>query len=249
MNISADIKPEAIRTAWLLGEDAPGILARAHVAVFGVGGVGGFACEALARAGVGTLELIDNDTVSLSNINRQLIALHSTVGRLKVDVMAERIRDINPDCRVITHPCFYQPGDTETFPLTGLDYLVDAIDTVGAKIDLAVRAKAMQIPIIAAMGAGNKLDPARFEVADLAKTSVCPLARVMRIELRKRGIQHMKVVYSREEARRPEVAEQKNAGTRSIAPGSVPFVPGVVGMILAGEVIRDLLDSGRKNTV
>ena len=229
------------RTAMLLGEAAIERLANARVAVFGIGGVGGYLAEALARAGVGALDLIDNDTVSVSNINRQIIALHSTVGRLKVEVMAERIRDINPDCRVRALPLFYLPEQADQFDFSQYDYIADAIDTVSAKIDLAVRAHEAGIPIISAMGAGNKLDAAAFEVADLSKTSVCPLARVMRIELRKRGINHMKVVYSKEEPRTPLGGQIANESTpRRATPGSVSFVPGAAGLIMAGEIIKDL---------
>lgn len=229
------------RTAMLLGEAAIERLANARVAIFGVGGVGGYLAEALARAGVGALDLIDNDTVSVSNINRQIIALRSTVGRLKVEVMAERIRDINPDCRVRALPLFYLPEQADQFDFSQYDYIADAIDTVSAKIDLAVRAHEAGIPIISAMGAGNKLDAAAFEVADLSKTSVCPLARVMRIELRKRGINHMKVVYSKEEPRTPLGGQTANESTpRRATPGSVSFVPGAAGLIMAGEIIKDL---------
>jgi tRNA A37 threonylcarbamoyladenosine dehydratase len=208
----------------LLGEEAVHRLIGARVAIFGVGGVGGYVAEALARAGIGALDLIDSDTVSVSNINRQIIALHSTVGRPKVEVMAERIRDINPDCRVRTFPLFYLPETADQFDFSDYDYIADAIDTVSAKIDLAVRAQQAGVPIIAAMGAGNKLDASAFEVADLSKTSVCPLARIMRIELRKRGIHHMKVVYSKEEpAVTPPASEQ---GARRSIPASISFVPG-----------------------
>ena len=226
------------RTALLLGEQAVEKLASARVAVFGIGGVGGYVAEALARAGVGALDLIDNDTVSLSNLNRQIIALHSTVGRLKVDVMAERIRDINPDCRVRALPTFYLPEKAAEFDFSCYDYIADAIDTVSAKLDLAVRAHEAGVPIIAAMGAGNKLDASAFEVADIAKTSVCPLARVMRIELRRRGIHHMKVVYSKEEPLVPTVTLPDPH--RRQTPGSVSFVPGAAGLIMAGEIIKDL---------
>ena len=228
------------RTAMLLGEEAVEKLASARVAIFGVGGVGGYVAEALARAGVGAIDLIDNDTVSLSNLNRQIIALHSTVGRLKVEVMAERIRDINPDCRVRALPLFYLPESASAFDFTSYDYIADAIDTVSAKLDLAVRAYEANTPIIAAMGAGNKLDASAFEVADIAKTSVCPLARVMRIELRKRGINHMKVVYSKEEPHTPQGEQASDAAGRRATPGSVSFVPGAAGLVMAGEIIKDL---------
>ncbi len=226
------------RTSMLLGEEAVHRLIGARVAIFGIGGVGGYVAEALARAGVGALDLIDSDTVSVSNINRQIIALHSTVGRPKVEVMAERIRDINPDCRVRTFPLFYLPETADQFDFSDYDYIADAIDTVSAKIDLAVRAQQAGVPIIAAMGAGNKLDASAFEVADLSKTSVCPLARIMRVELRKRGIHHMKVVYSKEEpVVTPTASEQ---GVRRSIPASISFVPGAAGLMMAGQIIRDL---------
>lgn len=234
-------KEEQKRTAMLLGLDGVERLARARVAVFGVGGVGGYACEALARAGVGALDLFDMDTVSLSNINRQIVALHSTVGRYKTEVMAERIKDINADCAVTVHNVFYLPENAEQFPLEIYDYVVDAVDTVAAKIELALRAKAADVPLISAMGAGNKLDPTKFAVTDLAKTSGCPLARVMRRELKIRGINHLKVVYSTEPvASVAEDAPVEISGSGKRAPGSVSYVPSVAGLILAGEVIRDL---------
>ena len=239
-------KEEFSRTEQLIGTEGVDRLAGAHVAVFGVGGVGGYACEALARAGVGALDLFDMDTVSLSNINRQIVALHSTVGRYKTEVMAERIKDINPDCAVTVHNVFYLPENAEEFPLEGYDYVVDAVDTVAAKIELALRAKAAGVPLISAMGAGNKLDPTRFAVTDISKTAGCPLARVMRRELKIRGIAHLKVVYSTEPAA-PLAAdapvEEKTPGKR--APGSLSFVPSVAGLILAGEVIKDLVGSGK----
>lgn len=225
------------RTAALIGTAALDRLNQARVAVFGIGGVGGYVAEALARAGVGALDLIDGDTVSLSNVNRQIIALHSTVGRPKVDVMAERIRDINPDCAVRTYPCFYLPETADAFDLSLYDYIADAVDTVSAKLELAVRATALGTPIISAMGAGNKLDPCAFEVADISKTSVCPLARAMRVELRRRGIRHLKVVYSKEEPVTSGTAEE--AAPRR-TPASISFVPGAMGLIMAGQIIRDL---------
>lgn len=228
-------KEEHIRSAMLLGEVAIERLAAAKVAVFGVGGVGGYVCEALARAGVGELHLFDNDTVSLSNINRQIVALHSTVGRPKVEVMRERILDINPDCRVVTHQIFYMPENADDFPLSGFDYVADAIDTVSAKIELAVRATTAGVPLISAMGTGNKLDATRFCVTDLSNTSGCPLARVMRRELKARGITHLKVVYSTEEAKKPIVLTEEK-GVR-IPPASLPFVPPVAGLLMAGEII------------
>ncbi len=231
------VKEEFIRSAMLLGEDAIKKLTAAKVAVFGVGGVGGYVCEALARAGVGELHLFDNDVVSLSNINRQIIALHSTVGCPKVEVMRERILDINPDCRVVAHQVFYLPENANDFPLSEFDYVADAIDTVSAKIELAVRATAAGIPLISAMGTGNKLDATRFTVTDLAKTSGCPLARVMRRELKARGITHLKVVYSTEEAKKPLFAPD---GGERIPPASLPYVPPVAGLIMAGEIIRTI---------
>lgn len=218
------------RTALLLGEDAVLGLHNKRVAVFGVGGVGGYVVEALARAGVGTLDLIDKDTVVYSNINRQIIATHATVGRAKVEVARERVLSINPKAKVNAYEVFFLPDTEHMFHFEDYDYIVDAIDNVTGKLTLCQKAKDANVPIICAMGAGNKLDPTRFEVADISKTSVCPLAKVMRRELKKRGIDHVKVVYSKEEA-------QKN-DTNVI--GSLPFVPSVMGLIIAGEVIKDL---------
>ena len=230
------------RTAILLGAEAVEKLNRARVAVFGIGGVGGYTVEALARCGVGSLDLIDSDTVSVSNINRQILATHSTVGRLKVDVARDRVLDINPDCVVRTYPCFYLPDTADQFDFTQYDYIVDCIDTVTGKLQLVERAVAAGTPIICSMGTGNKLDPAAFQVADISKTSMCPLARIMRKELKKRGIDHIKVVYSQEEALAPAVDEEelKRTGKRQI-PGSVAFVPGAAGLVLAGEVVKDLI--------
>ena len=227
------------RTELLLGGDAMERLYHARVAVFGVGGVGGYAVEALARSGIGALDLVDSDCVSESNINRQIIALHSTIGQRKVDAAAARIRDINPRCVVRTYPIFYLPETAEQFDFSAYDYVVDAIDTVSGKIELVLRAQASGVPIICSMGAGNKLDPTAFEVADIYKTSVCPLARIMRRELKKRGVRHLKVVYSREEAITP-AADPSPDGVRRQTPGSAAFVPSVAGLILAGEVIKDL---------
>lgn len=225
------IREEMIRTAALLGGGACDKLKNARVAVFGVGGVGGFLCEALARAGVGALDIYDADTVSLSNINRQIIALHSTVGRPKVEVMKARIADINPDCIVTAHEVFYLPENADEFPLDGCDYIADAVDTVAAKVELAVRADRLGIPIISAMGAGNKLDPTRFEVTSLDKTQTCPLARSMRKILREKGLdKKVKVVYSQEPARKNDMG----------VIGSISFVPSVAGLIMAGEIIKDL---------
>lgn len=229
------------RTAMLLGEDGVKRLRAARVALFGVGGVGSFAAEALVRAGVGALDLFDNDTVAPSNLNRQLIALHSTIGSYKVDAAKARLLDINPDAQIGAHRLFYLPETADRVDLSRYSYVVDCIDTVSAKIELAVRANALHIPIIACMGTGNKLDPTAFEVADIEKTTVCPLARVMRRELRKRGVLHLKVVYSREVPREPLFQEPETSGSaRRSTPGSVPFCPSVAGLILAGEVIRDL---------
>lgn len=232
---------EFIRTRMLLGNEAMERLEKARVAVFGIGGVGGYTVEALARAGIGQLDLIDSDTVSISNLNRQLLATHSTVGMLKVEAAKARVLDINPRAVVRTYPVFYTPETADGFDFTRYDYIVDAIDTVTGKLALVERAVAAGTPIICCMGTGNKLDPSRFEVTDISKTSMCPLARVMRKELGKRGIRHLKVVYSQEEALTPTGWEEEAAaiGKRQI-PGSVSFVPGAAGLILAGEVIRDI---------
>ncbi len=234
---------EFSRSALLLGDDGIEKLKKARVAVFGVGGVGSYAVEALARSGVGALDLIDDDVVSLTNINRQLIALHSTIGRAKTEAAAERIADINPECRVRTYRTFYTPETAAEFDFSEYDYIIDAIDTVSGKIALAVQAQEAGVPIISAMGAGNKLDPTAFEVADIYKTSVCPLARVMRRELKKRGVKKLKAVYSREEAMKPkgDTQEEGAAHKKRQTPGSVAFVPSVAGLIIAGEVIKDLI--------
>ena len=231
---------EFSRTAMLIGDEAVARLNHCKVAVFGLGGVGSFVVEALARSGVGHLVLIDSDKVCLTNLNRQLLALHSTIGRPKVDVMRERIHDINPRIVVETHQVFYLPETSEGLLDPDLDYIVDAIDTVSAKIDLVVRAKAMGIPIISCMGAGNKLDPTRFEVADIYETSICPLSKVMRRELKKRQVDSLKVVYSKEE---PIVLDLQGTpvGHHKRVPGSIAFVPSVAGLIMAGEVIKDLI--------
>ena len=236
------MREEFVRTAMLLGEEAIEKLQKARVAVFGVGGVGGYAVEALARCGVGALDLIDSDTVSRSNINRQILATYSTVGMLKVEAAKNRVLDINPECVVTTYPIFYLPETAEQFDFTRYDYIVDCIDTVTGKLQLVERAVAAGTPIICSMGTGNKLDPSAFRVADIAKTSMCPLARIMRKELKKRGIDHIKVVYSQEEALTPAVDEEelKRTGKRQI-PGSVAFVPGAAGLVLAGEVVKDLI--------
>ena len=229
-------REETLRTAMLLGESGVEKLANAHVAVFGVGGVGGYLCEALARAGVGKLTLFDSDTVSLSNINRQIIALHSTVGLPKVEVMAERIRDINPLCQVITHQTFYLPENAETYPLEGYTYIADAVDTVAAKIELAVRCEAAGTPLIAAMGAGNKLHPEAFRISDISKTETDPLARIMRRELKKRGIKKLLCVWSDES---PVPASIVGDDGRP-APASIACTPSAMGLIMAGEIIRRL---------
>ena len=235
------MKEQFLRTAMLLGEEAVARLQKARVAVFGIGGVGGYTVEALARAGIGQLDLIDNDDVSRSNINRQLLATHSTVGMAKVEAARARILDINPDCIVRTHQVFYTPETADRFDFKDYDYIVDAIDTVTGKLALVERAAEAGTPIICCMGTGNKLDASAFQVADISKTSMCPLARIMRKELGKRGIRHLKVVYSQEEALSPTGWEEEAAalGKRQI-PGSVSFVPGAAGLILAGEVIRDI---------
>ena len=266
------------RTELLLGKENMEKLASARVCIFGIGGVGGYVAEALARSGVGYLELVDNDVVALSNLNRQIVATHDTLGRYKVDVMKDRILSINPEAEVVTHRCFYLPETQSQFDFTKYDYVVDAIDTVAGKISLALQAEASGTPIISSMGAGNKLDPTAFQVTDIYRTSVCPLARVMRKELKKRGVKKLKVVYSRE---LPIVQQQKleeatglccsenaeadtglshtsvtlpnatdssevqaetlSASSRRSIPGSVSFVPSVAGLIIAGEVVKDLI--------
>ena len=230
------------RTEWLLGSGAMEKLQNARVAVFGVGGVGGYVVEALARSGVGELHLIDDDTVSESNINRQIIALHSTIGQYKTDVAAARVNDINPNCKTYTYHLFFTPETANEVDFSGFDYVVDAIDTVAGKIEIIARAKAQNIPVISSMGAGNKLNATAFEVADISKTSVCPLARTMRKELKSRGIENVKVVYSKEEPIKPQLQDGQElpAGKKSV-PGSIAFVPSVVGLIVAGEVIKDLI--------
>ena len=236
------MKEELLRTAMLLGEGAVEKLTKARVAIFGIGGVGGYTLEALARAGVGQLDLIDSDTVSRSNINRQILATQSTVGMPKVEAGRHRVLDINPDCQVRSWEIFYTPETADQFDFTEYDYIVDAIDTVTGKLQLVKAAQEAGTPIISCMGTGNKLDASAFEVSDISKTTMCPLARIMRKELNKRGIKHLKVVYSKEEALSPTGWEEeaKLLGKRQI-PGSVAFVPGAAGLILAGEVIKDLV--------
>ncbi len=243
------------RAELLLGKAALDLLHRSRVAIFGIGGVGSYTVEALARTGVGHFTLVDDDLVCLTNINRQLIALHSTVGLPKAEVMAERVRDINPVAQVESFKTFYLPENADAFDLSRYDYVVDAVDTVSAKVELAVRARQAGVPLISCMGAGNKLDPARFEVADLFATSVCPLCKVMRKELKRRGVESLKVVYSRElpldgggNPLRPPTSDLRpptSVPFRRI-PGSVAFVPSVAGLILAGEVIRDLTAGTRR---
>lgn len=231
------MKKQHERTALLVGEQGLHILGKAKVAVFGIGGVGGYVAEALARAGVGTIDLIDKDIVDETNLNRQIIALHTTIGMDKVEAMADRIHQIDPDIIVNAHKMFYLPETAATLPLAEYDYIVDAIDNVTAKLELAVRAADVKVPLISSMGTGNKLDASGFEIADITKTSGCPLAKVMRKELKERGIKHLKVVYS-------SAIPSKNR-----PPGSISFVPPVAGLLMAGEVVRDLLITGGQNHV
>ena len=235
------MREQFIRTEMLLGAEALARLQRARVALFGLGGVGGYALEALARSGIGQLDLIDSDTVSVSNLNRQILATHATIGMSKAEAGRRRGLDINPDCVVRAYSVFYTPDTAGSFDFSRYDYVVDAIDTVTGKLALVQQAHEAAVPIISCMGTGNKLDASRLEVADISKTSMCPLARVMRRELGKRGIRHLKVVYSKEEALTPTGWEEEAAalGKRQI-PGSAAFVPGAAGLILAGEVVRDL---------
>lgn len=235
-------KEQFERTKRLLGEQAMERLYKARVAVFGIGGVGGFAVEALARSGVGTLDLIDSDTVCESNLNRQIIATRSALGRSKTQVMRERILDINPEAVVHVHNCFFLPENAGEFPFSEYDYVVDAVDTVTAKLELILRAKEAKTPVISCMGAGNKLDPTGFKVADIYQTKVCPLAKVMRRELKKRGVKALKVVYSEELPLEPaaQLSAPRETSARRSTPGSIAFVPSVAGLILAGEVIKDI---------
>ncbi len=223
------------RTELLIGKEALEILSKARIAVFGIGGVGGYTVEALVRSGIQHIDIIDNDTVCLTNLNRQIIATHSSIGKYKVDVMKERILDINPQAEVNVHKCFYLPETSSLFDFTAYDYIVDAVDTVTAKINLILQAKEAGTKIISSMGAGNKLDPTQFMVADISQTSVCPLARVMRQECKKRKIKDVKVVYSTEKALRP-IGDMEEPDV----PGSTAFVPSVAGLIIAGEIIKDL---------
>lgn len=239
------MREELIRTELLMGSQALERLRTSRVCVFGVGGVGGYVVEALARSGVGEIHIVDNDDVALSNINRQIIALHSTVGRSKVDVFKERILDINPDTKVIVHKCFYLPDNSEEFDFASFDYVVDAIDTVTAKIDIIVKCTELGTPVISSMGTGNKLDPGRVKVTDIYKTEIDPLAKVMRRELKKRGIKKLKVVYSDENPISPdeELVKEELAKTDSLRrsiPGSSAFVPPVAGLFIAREVVMDI---------
>ncbi|MCR4706291.1 MAG: tRNA threonylcarbamoyladenosine dehydratase [Lachnospiraceae bacterium] len=242
------------RTELLLGSDAMESLQKKRVAVFGIGGVGGYVCEALVRSGIGAFDLVDDDKVCLTNLNRQIIATRKTVGKYKTEVMKERMLEINPDVKVTIHNCFFLPENADTFPFDEYDYVVDAVDTVTAKIELIMRSQKQGVPVISAMGAGNKLDAGRMQIADIYKTKTCPLARVMRRELKKRGIEHLKVVYSDEQPIRPledmsiscrtncicpPGAQHKCTERRDI-PGSTAFVPAVAGLLIAGEIVRDL---------
>ena len=243
------------RTELLLGKDAMEKLRGLRVAVFGIGGVGGYVCEALVRSGVGAFDLIDDDKVCLTNLNRQIIATRSTVGKYKTEVMKERMLDINPEVKVETHQCFFLPENADAFPFEEYDYVVDAVDTVTAKLELVMKCKEKNVPIISSMGAGNKLDASQFRVADIYKTKVCPLAKVMRRELKKRGVKKLKVVYSEEQPIRPVDDMAISCRTHCICPpgaahkcterrdipGSVAFVPSVAGLIIAGEVVKDLI--------
>ena len=247
------------RSQLLLGSEGMEWLARARVAVFGIGGVGGYTAEALARSGIGAIDIFDDDRVCLTNLNRQIIALHSTIGRDKTQVMKERLLDINPNMKVEATNIFYLPETADFIDLSVYDYVVDAVDTVKAKLELVCRAKALEVRIISAMGAGNKLDPTRLKVADIYKTSVCPLARVMRTELRKRGIPGLKVVFSTEEAMKPAEDEElscknhcvcppgtaRSCSARRAIPGSTSFVPPVMGLIMAGEIVRDIAQANK----
>jgi tRNA A37 threonylcarbamoyladenosine dehydratase len=243
---------QLVRTEMLIGAEGLAKLRRARVAVFGLGGVGGYVVEALARSGVGTLDLIDNDRIALSNLNRQILALRSTLGLPKVEATAARVRDIDPDITVNTYQTFYLPETRDQFDFRAYDYVVDCIDTVTGKLDLVLQCRAAGTPIVCAMGTGNKLDPTRLEVADLSETSVCPLARILRKELRRRGVEHVKVVYSKEEPTEPLFQPEPEAGPsegpeaygnkRRSVPGSSAFVPPAAGLILASVVVRDLLN-------
>lgn len=232
---------EFSRTELLLGQEAMEKLKNSRVAIFGVGGVGGYVCEALARSGVGALDLFDSDTVSVTNINRQIIALHSTVGQQKTEVAKKRILDINPHARVETHNVFFLPENADSFDFSVYDYVVDAIDTVAGKLALVKKSMEAGVPVISSMGAGNKLDPTAFRVADISRTRVCPLARVMRKKLKEMGISHLKVVYSEEPPLTPAAGTETKGTAGRPVPGSISFVPSVAGLILGGEVVKDLI--------
>ena len=228
------------RTGLLIGEENMQKLENAKVAVFGIGGVGGYVVEALARSGVGTFDLIDNDTVALSNLNRQIIATKDTVGQYKTEVMKNRILSINPEAKVNVHNCFYLPETAQEFNFSDYTYVVDAVDTVTAKIDIIMQAQAAGVPVISSMGAGNKLDATKLTVTDIYKTTMCPLAKVMRRELKKRGVKKLKVVYSTEKAIKPVGEVEEDTGRRS-TPGSIAYVPSVASLLLAGEIIKDII--------
>ena len=230
------------RTELLIGSDAVSVLKKSKVAIFGVGGVGGYVAEALARSGIGAFELVDRDVVSVTNLNRQIIATWKTIGREKTEVMAERIHDINPNADVVCRKCFFLPETADQFDFTQYDYVVDAVDTVTAKIEIILKAQKAGIPVISSMGAGNKLDPSKFEAADIYKTSVEPLARVMRRELKKRGVRKLKVVYSKEEPLKPlgKIEADPDAGRKDV-PGSSAFTPSAAGLLIASEVVKDLI--------
>ena len=228
------------RTEMLLGAEAMERLSRARVAVFGLGGVGGYIAEALCRSGIGQLDLIDNDRVALTNLNRQILATHETLGQKKVDAARARLLSIRPDCVIRTYDTFFLPETADAFDFTQYDYVADAIDTVAGKIELVLRARAAGVPIISAMGTGNKLDPSRLELADIYETDVCPLCRVMRRELRRRGVEHLRVLYSRETPIRPLNPPAEEAGTKRSIPGSTAFVPPCAGLMMAAEIVREL---------
>lgn len=234
------------RTRMLIGDDAVKTLASAHVAVFGVGGVGGYVVEVLARSGIGAIDIIDNDTVSITNINRQIIALHSTVGKLKTDVAAERIKDINPNCKVEKFNMFYLPENADAIDLSKYDYVVDCIDTVTAKIELIKRCHALGIPIICSMGTANKMDPTQFRIVNIAETSIDPLAKILRKKLRHIGIDHLKVAFSQEEPIKPlnEYEPESDKTSRRPTPASNAFVPAAAGLIIGGEVVREIIKVG-----
>ncbi len=238
--MNLDFQKERLsRTELLIGDEGIRKLKKSRIAVFGIGGVGGYACEGLVRSGVGAFDLIDSDTVNISNLNRQIIALNSTAGKYKVDVMKERMQDIDPDVDVTVHRCFFLPENADEFDFSQYDYVVDAVDTVKAKIEIIVQTKEAGVPVISAMGAGNKLDPGRLKVADIYRTSVCPLARVMRREMKARGIKSLKVVYSDEPAVIGEIKKDSTEGAGVV--GSTAFVPAAAGLMIAGEVVRDLI--------